>query len=70
MRPKADQTATQQRIESGFGSGKLAALTAVHNCHIRRAHGTTAAERFFGRANAPLFKQLTDRMPLPSPPPR
>ncbi len=44
---------------------KLAALTAVHNCHIRCADGTTAAERFFGRAHTPLFEQLIDRVRLP-----
>ena len=37
---------------------KLAALTAVHNFHIRRADGTTAAERFFGRAHETLFAQV------------
>jgi hypothetical protein len=44
---------------------KLAALTAVHNFHIRRPDGTTAAERFFGRAPPPLFEQLLARVPLP-----
>ena len=44
---------------------KLAALTAVHNYHIRRADGTTAAERFFGRAHETLFAQVLQRMPLP-----
>jgi hypothetical protein len=48
---------------------KLAALTAVHNFHIRRADGTTA-ERLFGRAHVPLFEQLLDRVPLPPPPRR
>jgi transposase-like protein len=49
---------------------KLAALTAVHNFYIRRADATTAAERFFGRAHAPLFEQLINRMPLPPQPRR
>jgi len=49
---------------------KLATLTAVHNFYIRRADGTTAAERLFGRAHASLFEQLTDRVPLPPPPRR
>ena len=49
---------------------KLAALTAVHNFHIRRADGTTAAERFFGRSHAPLFEQLIDRVRLPPRPRR
>ncbi|MCK7580401.1 MAG: DUF6399 domain-containing protein [Chromatiales bacterium] len=49
---------------------KLAALTAVHNFHIRRADGTTAAERLFGRAPEPLFEQLIARVPLPPRPRR
>jgi hypothetical protein len=49
---------------------KLAALTAVHNFHIRRPDGTTAAERFFGRAPAPLFQQIIARVPLPPRPRR
>ncbi|EXJ11961.1 DUF6399 domain-containing protein [Imhoffiella purpurea] len=49
---------------------KLAALTAVHNYHIRRPDGTTAAERFFGRAHAPLFESLIERVPLPPRPRR
>ena len=51
-----------------LSDNKLAALTAVHNFHIRRLDGTTAAERFFGRAHVPLFEQLIDRVPLPPPP--
>jgi hypothetical protein len=43
---------------------KIAALTAVHNFHIRRPDGTTAAERFFGRAPPSLFEQLLARVPL------
>jgi len=49
---------------------KLAALTAAHNFHIRRADGTTAAERFFGRAPEPLFEQVLARVPLPPRPAR
>ena len=49
---------------------KLEALTAVHNFHIRRPDGTTAAERFFGRAHETLFTQVLRRMPLPAPPAR
>ncbi|MEF8767078.1 DUF6399 domain-containing protein [Candidatus Accumulibacter contiguus] len=49
---------------------KLAALTAVHNYHIRRADGTTAAERFFSRAHETLFTQALQRMPLPPRPAR
>ena len=49
---------------------KLAALTAVHNFHIRRPDGTTAAERFFGRTHPVLFEQLLLRVPLPPRPRR
>jgi hypothetical protein len=49
---------------------KLAALTAVHNYHIPRPDGTTAAERFFGRSHPPLFEQLLDHIPLPPRPRR
>jgi hypothetical protein len=49
---------------------KLAALTAVHNYHIRRADGTTAAERFFGCAHETLFAQVLQCMPLPPRPAR
>ena len=48
----------------------LAALTAVHNFHIRRADSTTAAERLFGRTHPPLFEQLLLRVPLPPRPRR
>ncbi len=49
---------------------KLAALTAVHNLHIRRPDGTTAAERLFGRTHPALFEQLLLRVPLPPRPRR
>ncbi len=49
---------------------KLAALTAVHHCHIRRPDGTTAAARFCGRAPPPLFAQPIARVPLPPRPRR
>jgi hypothetical protein len=49
---------------------KLAALTAVHNFHLRRPDGTTAAERFFGQAHASLFEQVLPRMPWPARPAR
>jgi hypothetical protein len=49
---------------------KLAALTAVHNYHIRCPDRTTAAARFFGRSHLPLFEQLLDPMPLPPRPRR
>jgi hypothetical protein len=49
---------------------KLAALTAVHNFYIRRADGTTAAGRFFGRAHPSLFELAITRVSLPPRPRR
>jgi hypothetical protein len=46
---------------------KLAALTVIHNYFVRRADGTTAAERFFGSPPDDLFEHLVTKMP---PPPR
>jgi hypothetical protein len=46
---------------------KLAALTAIHNFHIRRPDGTTAAERFFGRAHPPFFQQILAHVSFPPP---
>jgi len=47
---------------------KLAALTTIHNFHILRPDGTTAAERFFGRAHRPLFEQVLAHVSFPPPP--
>ena len=55
------------------GQGKLSekrlkVLTVVHNYLIKRADGTTAAERFFGNKPRDLFQCLLKRMPdLPKP---
>ena len=46
---------------------KLAALTAMHNYYVRRPDGTTAAERFFGRAHPALFDQVLAHVGLPLP---
>jgi hypothetical protein len=45
-----------------LGNLWLAALAAVHNFHIRRPDGTTAAERLFGRAPPPP-RRRRPRMP-------
>jgi len=42
---------------------KLAALTVVHNFHIRRPDGTTPAQRFFEAEHDDLFSHLVERMP-------
>jgi len=49
---------------------KLGALTAIHNFHIRRPDGTTAAKRFFGRAHSPLFERVLGQVSFPPPPRR
>lgn len=47
---------------------KLAALTVVHNFHIRRPDGTTPARRFFETEHPSLFGALLQRLPsLPRP---
>jgi len=44
---------------------KLNALKVVHNFHLRRPDGTTAAERFFGKEPQDLFSYLLERINLP-----
>ena len=44
---------------------KLNALKVVHNFHLRRRDGTTAAERFFGKVPEELFSYLLGRVDLP-----
>ena len=47
---------------------KLKALTVIHNYLLKRADGTTAAERFFGARPTDLFGWLLQRLPdLPRP---
>lgn len=43
---------------------KLGAMTVMHNYHIRRHDGTTAAERFFKQPHNNLFEELLKRMPI------
>lgn len=47
---------------------KLKALTVIHNFHVTRTDGTTAAERFFGNKPIELFGRLLDRMHVPTRP--
>ena len=35
----------------------------MHNFHIRRPDGTTAAQRFFGAEHDDLFERLIDKIP-------
>jgi len=53
---------------SGLSEGRLKALTAVHNYVVKRADGSTAAERFFGVKQRDAFSWLLARLPeLPRP---
>ncbi len=47
---------------------KLRALTVVHNFVIKRADGTTAAQRFFGQEHRDLFEHLLTVLPPPKRP--
>jgi hypothetical protein len=47
---------------------KLAALTVIHNFWIRRADGSTAAERFFEQEQRDLWTELLEKLPYPSRP--
>jgi len=47
---------------------RLAALTVIHNFHIRRPDGSSAAERFFGSHHDELFEWLLDHLDVPARP--
>lgn len=49
---------------------KLKALTVIHNFHLKRPDGTTAAERFFESKPTNIFEWLVEKMPLPARPRR
>lgn len=54
--------------QTRLSSGRLKALTVIHNYQTTRADGTTAAERFFGKKPRDLFSWLLARLPdLPRP---
>ena len=50
-----------------INSNSLKILTVLHNFFIKRADGTTAAERFFGQKPKDLFTWLLDKVELPRP---
>jgi len=57
-----------QHGQTRLSEERLKALTAAHNFVVRRADGTTAAERFFGRKQRDAFSWLLARLPeLPHP---
>jgi hypothetical protein len=51
-----------------LSSRKLRALTVLHNYLVRRADGTTAAERFHGARPRELFPWLLDHLSHPTRP--
>ena len=53
-----------------LSADRLKALTAIHNYHIKREDGTTAAERFFEQKHQDMFKWILDHMDLPARPRR
>lgn len=44
---------------------KLSASTTIHNFHIKRREGTTAAERFFEQKHQNLFQWVLNHMDIP-----
>ena len=55
----------------GLSESDLQVLTVIHNFDLRRADGSTAAQRFFGRTFPELFPWLIEKMgdlPLPRKP--
>jgi DNA-binding transcriptional regulator YiaG len=44
---------------------KISASTTIHNFHIKRRDGTTAAERFFEQKHQNLFQWVLDHMDIP-----
>jgi Family of unknown function (DUF6399) len=58
----------QHHGHSRVSERRLKALTVIHNYMIKRADGTTAAQRFFGQQHKDAFSWLLERMPdLPRP---
>ena len=47
---------------------KLKSLTVIHNFHIKRNDGSTAAERFFKQAHEQLFEAVLKKIPMISRP--
>ncbi len=52
----------------GLSSRRLKVMTLIHNFHLKRCDGTTAAERLFGKNFPDLFQWLVSQMgELPTP---
>lgn len=48
-----------------LSASRLKALTVVHNYHIRRTDGSTAAERFFEQDHENLFSSIVENVRIP-----
>jgi hypothetical protein len=62
------QLSLHHHIYKNMNTRKLNAATVIHNYFIRRPDGTTAAERFFGKAPKPLFDHLLSVTDYPASP--
>ena len=51
-----------------LSTSRLKALTVVHNYHIRRQNGSTAAERFFEQKHGNLFASIVEDVRIPGRP--
>ena len=68
MEGRNGRLSLQQHGHSRVSERRLKALTVIHNYMVKRADGTTAAQRFFGQGHKDVFSWLLDRMPdLPRP---
>ncbi|MCX4026236.1 hypothetical protein H0A36_15140 [Endozoicomonas sp. SM1973] len=63
-----EQLSLKQHNLKRMSNSKLKALTVVHNYFIKRADGTTAAERFFEEKPIDLFEYLIDHLDYPAMP--
>lgn len=62
------QISLHHHIYKNMSAQKLHASTIIHNYFIQRKDGTTAAERFFGKAPEPLFEHLLRVTDFPAAP--
>jgi len=62
------QLSLHHHIYKNMSKRKLGACTVIHNYFTQRQDGTTAAERFFGRAPEPLFEHLLAITDFPAAP--
>ncbi len=47
----------------GLSARRLGVMTTIHNFYLKRADGSTAAERLFGKSAPDLFESLIQQMP-------